>query len=134
MASDRAVGAKNGITAEMLKLAAHPKTAAKTVRWHNLMLTVRPMIDFHETSQFVNSVMGACFDSKHDVAMPEAMDFAIRINTIMRYSNAELPDDTEEQYRIAYGTDLYEEIRDHIQTAQLDAIIKTIELCMMKTI
>ena len=95
-------------------------------------ISVRPLLTFRETSCFVNTVMAACFDDEHGIAVPEAMDFAIRANTVLRYTNLELPEDLEEQYTILYGTDIYDTIRQNIQTAQLDAIIKTIELCMQR--
>lgn len=123
---------KKVIHAETLKLAAHPNTVIRTVRWRNLPISVRPLLTFRETSCFVNTVMAACFDDEHGIAVPEAMDFAIRANTVLRYTNLELPEDLEEQYTVLYGTDIYDTIRQNIQTAQLDAIIKTIELCMQR--
>ena len=113
-------------------IAAHPNTAIKTVRWRNLTISVRPLLTFRETSHFVNTVMDACFDKEHGVAVPEAMDFAVRANTVLRYTNLELPKDLEEQYAILYGTDIYDTVRQHIQTAQLDSVIGAIELCMTK--
>lgn len=134
MASDirRAPEASATVSAKRIMQVAKPDTAPRSVRWHGTSIAVRPLLTFQETGRFIDSVMHACFDGEHDTAMPEALDFAIRANAVLRYSNAELPDRIEDQYAILYGTDLYDTVRSQINTSQLDAIIRALELCVTR--
>lgn len=94
----------------------------KNIMFHGVSLSVRTMLTFEETSEFVNSVVSACYDEGRDAFVPEAFDFAFRANVIMRYSCSEMPDGIEEKYAIVYGTDLYETLMQHICRDQVAAV------------
>ena len=96
--------------------------------WNGLQITTRPALTLHEVSEFVNSVFGSCYDAEHDVLMPEVIDFAIRVNTVLRYSNVRLPADTEKQYMLMYRSGFYEELVKHICSAQVEAVRETVRL------
>ena len=117
------------ITADTIESVANVDTSPKAVRWHGLLLAIKPLLSFEEMTRFVNSVMDACFDEEHNIAIPEAIDFSIRVNVIVRYSNITLPVSIEKQMQIVYGTDLYETIMSHVSSSQLNAIVKAIDLC-----
>lgn len=100
----------------------------RRIQWRGLDVIIRSMIDLPEIPSFFSSVMSACYDEEHDLFMPEMLDFAVRANTVLRYSNIILPDDAEEQYRILYGTDLFQTVKDNICFDQVESIIKAAEL------
>ena len=105
-------------------------TGYKTVVWHGLNMTIRPLLTMQEVTQFVDSVMTTCHDKERDLFFPEMIDFAFRVNVVMRYACVKLPEDVDEQYRLVYATDLYETIRCKINQSQLNALWYTISICM----
>lgn len=121
------------ISADLLSRAANIDVLTKVIRWHGLSITVRQMIPFKEVSQLINSVMSNCIIEDGGIFVPEAMDFAMRVNVILRYTNVELPSDIEEQYRIVYGSGLYEEIEAVINQSQIRAIKDTLAICINKS-
>ena len=100
----------------------------KNVEWRGLNIVIRPAISFRETSQFINSVMSGCLNNDKDVFVPEAIDFAFRLNTVMRYTNIILPDAIEDQYRILYCTDIYSTVCENINEEQLSSIRYAVEI------
>ena len=103
-------------------------TAAHTIRWNGKAVKVKPLLPPSEMSEFLNSVMDACV--MRESVMPEFMDLAIRANTVLYYTDAELPETLDGQTELLYGTDLYDTVREHICKAQLDALIHAAEICM----
>ncbi len=104
----------------------------KTIVWRGLNIVVRNMIKIEETLDMVNSIMEACTSNKDGVinCYPELMDFAVRANVVLRYSNVHLPADTREQYMILYGTDLYDTVCSAVNDAQLMSITNAVRLCL----
>lgn len=74
---------------------------------------------------FVNDVVASCFQDNGEF-MPEVLDFAIRSNIILKYSNVSLPDNLEHRYAILYCTDIVNFIRGHADQEQVDEIINAI--------
>lgn len=116
---------------ELLSVCAN-ETEYKTIVWRELNIVVRNMIKIEETLDMVNSIMEACTNNKDGAisCYPELMDFAVRANVVLRYSNVHLPADTREQYRILYGTDLYDVVRKEVSEAQLQSVADAVRLCM----
>lgn len=104
------------------------------VIWNGKSVYVKRLLSFREVSQFINAVIDLCFDTEHEIAIPEAADFAIRLNVLMRYAGIIMDDDIEEQYRIVYESNLYESIIGVINSAQLDAIRDTVQTCVLHMI
>lgn len=104
----------------------------KTIVWRGLNIVVRNMIKIEETLDMVNSIMEACTSNKDGVinCYPELMDFAVRANVVLRYSNVHLPADTREQYKILYGTDLYDVIRENTNKPQIASIENAVTVCL----
>lgn len=125
MASERKVSVE-----QLRKIGSAP--ASRTVMWHGIAVTVRTLLPFSETVQFVGSVLASCYDKSHDRFVPEMKDFAIRANTVLRYACVELPDDFEEQYALLYTTDIYDFVLSVINRPQLDSILETINICIRK--
>ena len=104
--------------------------SARTIRWNGKVMKVRPLLPPMEMSEFLNSVMDACIDREHGSIMPEFIDLAIRANTVLRYTDMDIPETLDGQTELLYGTDLYDSVREHICKAQLDALIHAAEICM----
>ena len=121
------------ITAEQLR-CANNAPSHRTVMWHGIAVTLRPLLPLVEVTQFVNSVMDSCYDKEHDVFVPDMMDFAFRVNAVSRYACVELPESIEEQYSILYNTDIFDTIVSHAHAAQLQAIKDAINVCMRNSI
>lgn len=87
---------------------------------------IKYMIDLVDMLEFVDEVSVNAFDSDGEY-IPAVVDFLIKVNVIKRYTNAELPEDIQEQYSFIYTTDLFEQICEHINTVQLKEIIGAID-------
>lgn len=108
-----------------------PGDNTSTIIWNGRQITVTRLLPFRDVSQFINAVMDLCFDTEHEIAVPEAADFAIRLNVLMRYAGIMMTNDIEEQYRIVYESGLYEAVIEVINTAQLEAIRQTVQTCVL---
>lgn len=106
-------------------------SGAQDVLWNGKTVSVKKLLSFREVSQFINAVMDLCFDSEHEIAVPEAADFAIRLNVLMRYAGIMMDTEIEEQYRIVYESGLYEAVAEAVNAAQLDAIRQTVQTCVL---
>ena len=118
------------LTFDDLLALSDAQAETETVLWNGRRLTVRHLLSFREVSQFINRVMDFCFDEEHEIAIPEAADFAIRINVFIAYAGILSDADIESQYRVAYESGLYELLLTKINTAQLDAIRQTVQTCV----
>ena len=122
---------KNGrISGEKIFAAAKVDDSPKQIRWHGLPITVRPMLSIQEVGLFIEDVIGACLDTERGADMPELSDYLTRINTVLRYSNAGLPDNPDEQYKLMYGSDLYDQITQNICKEQFESIKESIRFWM----
>lgn len=103
----------------------------KTILWHGYATTVRMMLSLEEVTQFIDSVI----DTYHisgglaypDRFFPENIDFAFRVNTVMRYACIDLPEELEDQYAVMYATDLFDVVSSNVNQAQLKAIRQAID-------
>ena len=120
------------ITSEQLKqlIKENEPFNMKTIDWRGMPLTVRTFIPLKEVIDFTNNVRDNCFDEKSNRFVLEMVDFAFRVNVVLRYSCAELPKETEAQYYILYNTDLFDTIAEAINSTQLKSIYETIKRYM----
>jgi len=97
------------------------------IEWNGLKIKIRSTVSLKYMLIFVDYVVKACFSNSGEY-IPEIMDFAIKSATIKYYTNIELPEDTSKQYKLVYGTDLFEKIFDAeiIDPDQFDTITKSI--------
>ena len=119
------------LTADAIIKLCDRKNSTVDIMWNGKKITVKRLLTFRELSQFINNVMDLCFDNEHEIALPEAYDFAIRLNVIMMYAGILLDVDLESQFYIAYESGLYESIIEVINSAQLDTITNTVRTCVM---
>lgn len=99
----------------------------KEILWHGIKIAVRPVLKFAETAEFVQDVMGAVL-REDGTFRPELIDFAFRMCTVFRYTNASLPENLEDQYLALYATDLYDTIKENICSDQLESIRQSINV------
>ena len=119
------------LTADAIIKLCGRKNSTVDVLWNGQKITVKRLLSFRELSQLITNVTDFCFDREHEIAIPEAYDFAIRLNVIMMYAGILLDADLETQFYIAYESGLYESIIEVINSAQLDAITNTVRTCVM---
>ena len=93
--------------------------------WNEIDITIKRTISLGDMLSFVNDVVASCFQDNGEF-MPEVLDFAIRSNIILKYSNVSLPDNLEHRYAILYCTDIVNFVRGHADKEQVDEIIKAI--------
>ena len=93
--------------------------------WNEIDITIKRTISLGDMLSFVNDVVASCFQDNGEF-MPEVLDFAIRSNIILKYSNVSLPDNLEHRYAILYCTDIVNFIRGHADQEQVDEIINAI--------
>lgn len=93
--------------------------------WNEIDITIKRTISLGDMLSFVNDVVVSCFQDNGEF-MPEVLDFAIRSNIILKYSNVSLPDNLEHRYAILYCTDIVNFIRGYTDQEQVDEIINAI--------
>lgn len=93
--------------------------------WNEIDITIKRTISLGDMLSFVNDVVASCFQDNGEF-MPEVLDFAIRSNIILKYSNVSLPDKLEHRYAILYCTDIVNFVRGYADQEQVDEIINAI--------
>lgn len=73
---------------------------------------VKPTLSMGEAMKFVNNVVSACVDLETMNYTPEAYDLALRLATIVTYTDIEPPKNYEKAYKVLYETKLYDKILD----------------------
>lgn len=94
--------------------------------WEGLEIMVNPKIGLKDMHTFVQETINSCFAEDGEY-MPDAQDFAIRVNLIEKYTNASLPSDIKTQYALLYNTDLVDRVMEKIDNLQFDMIVNSIE-------
>ncbi len=90
-------------------------------KWHNIDIDVKRSLPMEDAMGYINDVVAGCLDENGSY-YPEAIDFMRRREFIRRYTNIELPNNTSDEYRILYGTDLYDSILDVVDGDQADSL------------
>lgn len=98
-----------------------------TIKIGDVDVDVRYTIPVADALKFSDSVINLCYTNSNSVYTPEVKDFAIRVNTIMRYTNIELPESTEDKYMFLYATDVFDIVRKEINPKQFRSIIYGID-------
>lgn len=97
-----------------------------TVDWNGMRVIIKRLIPLDDMVSMVENVVNSCFQGPENIFMPQYMDFAIRSNVIDLYTNIALPDNYDDQYEIAYGTDIVETILANIDSSQFKDILRSI--------
>lgn len=103
-----------------------------------ISIEIKFRLAIHEMIALVRSVVNSCFDKDTNEYMPEAKDFAIKLNVIEYFTNIKLPsvsNDTKDANEIIKQYDYVNaiwtahgpQIVENIDAGQYDAIIEAIE-------
>lgn len=93
--------------------------------WYDVEVKIRRSLPFTEMLAFVNDVVQSCFQ-RNGAYVPEVLDFAIKSNLILKYTNVSLPDNLEHRYEILYNTDLVDFVCGHINMQQFQEVVNSI--------
>ena len=85
-------------------------------------VTIRKTISFSEMMAFVESVVSSCFLGENGEYSPEARHITTYANLVKRYTDMELPDTTNEIYRVIHETGIVRTILENIDREQFDEI------------
>jgi hypothetical protein len=92
-------------------------TNTTTQIWHGVEFEVKRTIGMTEMLEFVDDVTKSCFQENGGF-LPEVIEFAVRSNLVLKYTNLSLPDALEHRYALLYETDLVDVIQDAIDQNQ----------------
>lgn len=115
------------LTFNMLYNSADVKPVINTVTVNNIEVPVKSYIGLVDMIKFVREVRDSCFEDETMEYLPEAKDFAIRINTLVYYAGVAVPTDTSKAYDLLYGTDIYNMVFEHIDDHQYYQIMCSID-------
>ena len=106
-------------------------------QWRGIDVVIKGTLSFKEMLEFVNDVVMSVIQEGGDYR-PEVMDFAIKSNIVLRYTNLSLPDNLEHRYAILYNTDVVDFVCESINHNQLHEMIDSAKqkvryLCGMNT-
>lgn len=95
----------------------------KSVDWYEHRLKIRTLLNPQEVISFIECVLSICFGKEeNDYPKPDLLDYAIKVNVIVRYGLVNISDDLNEQYELVYGTNLYDTIKKNISQSQIQYI------------
>lgn len=86
-------------------------------------VVIKYTISMSEAIAFVDSVTSISYSGVDHTYSPEVRDFAVRVNTIARYTNIKLPDNTEDKYVFVYSGTIFDTVVDSINMAQFKSIM-----------
>lgn len=95
----------------------------EVIDWNGLKLEIKHYLTIEEVREFVNIVVGCCFDDE-GAYTPEYKEFAIASAAVEMYTNVTLPTKAKKIDEILEGTDLFDLICKNIDIVQFDAIVK----------
>lgn len=96
------------------------------VNLDNVNIT-RTTLPLNIMTGFVESVVDSCVDETTGEYTPQSYDLAIKINTVLYYSDYKLPKELEQQYEFLLNNDLYNHITEHINKTQYREILRAID-------
>ena len=100
--------------------------SAYVVTWNDIDVNIIRTLSLTSMLEFVNSVVESCFTDDGEY-IPEIMDYAVRKNVLERYANFRLPVDVHKCYDLVYCTDAYDMVVKHIDSAQFEEIVRSID-------
>lgn len=109
------------------KIMKETYVPTETVEWNGVEIVITKTLDMDNMLSFVDSVVRSCFADGTNEYIPEARDFAIRVNVMRRYADIALPGKVESQYEVAMCSGVFEMITEHINHAQFAEILRSID-------
>lgn len=97
-----------------------------TVNWHGAKLCIKKTLPVKDMLEVVQNVVRGSFADDDLNYMPELTDFVLLREVMSKYTNVDLPEDTEELYELLYRTDLMDVVLDNINGRQFTKIYNAI--------
>ena len=110
------------VTAQELLEVIKDTEQTTTIDYCGMKIQVKNYLFPADMFGFVSDVVSLCFDEDTGAYHPEVKDFAIRCETIEKYTGIKLPDDMDERCRLAYESKLVDAIEDVADFKQMNAI------------
>lgn len=108
------------------KVAKEHFSDVVTEQWFDNEITIRRTLPITDMLAFVNDVVSnCCYDGEGYT--PEVKDFIIKSNILTKYANFNLPNNLEHCYALVYGTDAVDVVLKHVNKAQLQDILNSID-------
>ena len=101
----------------------------KKVVWHTTDIVVKYSLGIDEYIDLISKIISSCTDADGNCILA-FVDFALRVNVILAYSNVDLPKEPEELFNISYSSDLYDVVYKNACSEQIDSIIDTVRRCI----
>lgn len=98
-----------------------PKTITKD--WNGINITVKDKISNVDAMKFTQIVADLCFTDTGEY-LPEVFEYAVSYATVSIYSDFLLPSTVAEQYKLFMFTDIVQEILNHVDSHQYEAIFE----------
>lgn len=92
-----------------------------TFNWSDIAIDVKRFLSAKDAMGFINDIIDGCVDENGNY-FPEVLDFVRRKAFICYYTNIELPEETMAEYKILYGTELYNKVYEQVDLDQLDVL------------
>lgn len=99
----------------------------KIIDDQNVNIMVKPILSATDMLMFSDYVVQVCFIGENNQYVPEMRDFAIKSAIVEKYSNINLPTDTEERCLILYKYDIVERILNVINIDQFNNLVESID-------
>lgn len=112
---------------EFKKAVGNGFNEATDVKWRGLSIYVNKYLSLKQMLEFADSVTEGCFASDTGAYLPEVKDFAIRCAVLEYYGNFTLPSDVEDRYALAYGSDAFMIVLEHVDKYQYGELIMAID-------
>lgn len=97
------------------------------VNWRGKVIRVRPILEYDETTGFVDEVVSLCYDGEQRQMIPERGDLMFRYAVLRHYTDAVLPEDFTDINKLCYLTDIYDTVVSHAKKAQIEALRKVVD-------
>lgn len=97
----------------------------KKVVWHTANIRVAYSLGAKEFMDVYASIIRDCTTRDGECMLP-LIDFSVRVNIIVAFSDVSLPDDMERLFDVIYGSDLYETVVRNANRAQIDALSRAV--------
>lgn len=101
------------------------------VNWRGKVIRVRPILEYDETTGFVDEVVSLCYDAERRQMIPERGDLMFRYAVLKHYTDAVLPEDFTGINKLCYLTDIYETVVSHAKKAQIEALRRAVDSVLL---
>lgn len=96
------------------------------IEWNDIEIEIKNTLSVEECIRLVKNATDNCFTDDGEF-LPEMLAFSIGVSTIAVYTNLELPDSTEDKYKVITYTDLMEKITSNINQLQYEDLLHAID-------